>query len=42
MRKFWIIGVFFMLLIIVPRMTSCVVHNDGGEDIPIIHGGVEE
>jgi len=36
-----VIGIFFMLLISLPRITSCVAHN-GGEGIPIIHGGVEE
>lgn len=41
MKKFWIIGVFFMLLIVVPRIQSCVAHN-GGEGIPIIYGVVEE
>ena len=41
MKKFFIIGGFFILVIILPRMEACVMNN-GGEDIPIIRGAVEE
>jgi len=41
MKKFFIIGGFFILLIVFPRMEACVM-QDGGEGIPIIRGAVEE